>query len=711
MGNDAYNEWKKGAFDKSIKKKEQRFSSHAYKGNLFGRCIGTIERKSDIAVLALKAVKSEDENGRFIDPSRNTGAFVRLMAQETDCNAIFVQKTIERKNRDKSIEQLRTALKNVKCLISIESRSDIESTVEVSVFDNTDNRQFIQQYIQYVFEYTFQDYYNCVRISDSIVDQFLHDTNVIENKTIVQVVFNSKEFDLKAEDYFLSIKRIVLSLVNMDWEAEKKYAYRLWQSDEQIPQDKMEYDPATLGGESLQKNSLVHVRSFHDVHETVRIHQSPDTTMEKLQNHVSDNKLSMEKSQFVMLTNRMIENLFGREWLEEGEDAPGLFAAPLIVYENRKEQYSLGIPKADQIDEVSLSSKLYHEKLPYSDKYDYIVYNRYSDSRLVLDFEKADYKDNGRVDKNRVMLPRYYRLMMGYYELPLKSIRAEEYYRLTESLLDMQENDEDITHEDRNTEEASVQKDLDDSKTIEKATKQDFELLYKKMGKQAYYSLKDFGNVESREEQAKIDAAKRRVINHLKNEHVYDKVSLIRIPKTKVKRDNPIRNLLNRIKLKILKITIGKAEYNLKCVWANDPDDKNDVARINENMMNLIGVSENDKIMIRFGNRSVTLRVLADGSLEDYEIRIPAPGRRRLGMSNMYDVVKVHRDMEHTFKRHSQEQTIAILGTVLAVAQVLTAFPFFTDSWYGIIIGILVCFLAIVLILYFALSEERVKVK
>lgn len=57
------------------------------------------------------------------------------------------------------------------------------------------------------------------------------------------------------------------------------------------------------------------------------------------------------------------------------------------------------------------------------------------------------------------------------------------------------------------------------------------------------------------------------------------------------------------------------------------------------------------------------------------------------------------------------EQTIAILGTVLAVVQVLIVFDIFTERWTGMIVAILVCVIAVILILYFALSEERVKVK
>ena len=97
--------------------------------------------------------------------------------------------------------------------------------------------------------------------------------------------------------------------------------------------------------------------------------------------------------------------------------------------------------------------------------------------------------------------------------------------------------------------------------------------------------------------------------------------------------------------------------------------------------------------------------------LTDYEIGIPASGRRELGMNSINDIVIVHRDMEHTFMRNSQEQTIAILGTVLAAAQIMTATSFFTSTWWGILLGILICLAAVIGMLYFALSEERVKVK
>ena len=57
--------------------------------------------------------------------------------------------------------------------------------------------------------------------------------------------------------------------------------------------------------------------------------------------------------------------------------------------------------------------------------------------------------------------------------------------------------------------------------------------------------------------------------------------------------------------------------------------------------------------------------------------------------------------MVHIFLRHSEEQSIAMLGTVLAVFQVIQRI------W----VGALLCMLLTPLIMYFVLNEERVKVK
>ena len=185
---------------------------------------------------------------------------------------------------------------------------------------------------------------------------------------------------------------------------------------------------------------------------------------------------------------------------------------------------------------------------------------------------------------------------------------------------------------------------------------------------------------------------------------VFNNVEILRVPK-EVKQKEKIcvrlKRWIDKLKIKILKKAIGKSEYLLKTEWTSETDDRNNIARLSSNMMSLLGVLENDKILVRFGKKQEILRVLANDDLTDYQIGIPASARKKLGMNSINDIVIVHRDMVHIFWRHSEEQTIAILGTVLAVFQVIS------QIW----IGVLLCLIVIPLIMYFVLNEERVKVK
>ena len=66
----------------------------------------------------------------------------------------------------------------------------------------------------------------------------------------------------------------------------------------------------------------------------------------------------------ILLTNRLIRTLYGREWIEGTEETPGLEGAPLLVGADFEENYDLGLPKADQISRVYFSSLLYQDLEP-----------------------------------------------------------------------------------------------------------------------------------------------------------------------------------------------------------------------------------------------------------------------------------------------------------------------------------------------------------
>ena len=146
---------------------------------------------------------------------------------------------------------------------------------------------------------------------------------------------------------------------------------------------------------------------------------------------------------------------------------------------------------------------------------------------------------------------------------------------------------------------------------------------------------------------------------------------------------------------------IGTAEFDLKVTWTQDTDDRNSIARLNPDMMTLLGVGENDKIIIRYGRDSLSLRVLNCETVDSGQIGLPAPARLKLGMNSVNDVVTVERNMNHILSKYSQVQAMTILGTLLAVSEVLP------DVWTSLAVSAL----AAPVLVYFVLREEREKVR
>ncbi len=642
-----------------------------------------------------KSCKSLKTVGAAICPLRPF-PFVRALSRETGCETVRVSSG--RKSSGKKTSEKKRAGKKPAVLVLLNTGDCKGRKAVLSLSGPSESSAFLEKLTTGLWEYTFEDYTSaCVLVRPFAPDPGLSgklpseatgpDTAVLQ-LTLDPMILGKTEPEKAYRDRTVTaLRRLLHTLSGMDWLSEKCKVYRIFQAaaGSQIPQDKIEVPAEDT---SFSPNAFLHLLSYNGSHETVRCYPVSKASGKELEDFLTERKIPLPASDFVMLTNRMIELLYGREWYEHTEETPGLFGAPIVVYEPRQESYDIGIPKADQVHRVLLSTSLYREKLPLSRHYEYLIFNPYADSRMYLNLENADYGDNGRVKDKRgnrgaqkVMLPRYYRLMMGYLEKPLKSIRAEEYRRICDRITDP-------------------------------ALQKDFDTCYEKVSGQAYYMLRD--TFESEERRQIFESSCERVIRHLTEIGVYSGIHLIRIPKKERKKKTlceRIRAFRTGLREAVYRKAIGQAEYILKTCWAGDTDDKNNVARLNSNMMSLIGVSENDKIRIRFGPREITLRILSREDLTDYEIGIPASGRRALAMNSMNDIVSVSRDMEHTFKRHSQEQTIAILGTVLAAVQVLTAFDFFTATVWGVLTAVLIILLAIVSMLYFALSEERVKIK
>lgn len=695
---------------KKIKRYEKRFTVNHGKG--MGKNIVVYNGNSDCTIVAPYAVRMSNTTDSVC---QYTGAITKFLAKATGCKAILFQKTPSDKNKDVVIGTFQKTIEgcNSNIILEIQAYSTEESTImKVGGFKSATNKVlFGAKLCKFTTEYFFKE--DCI-FGNKFVE-------IVENSTSKKWYENGIESNvlaIKINTYFIdhnpgyfqtlisSLCHVVSCLLKVDWNANIIDVFRVWQASSHMPQDKIEIVDSK--NDKFKVNDFIHIATIYGEQETARVRKISDKSIKEIEKFEQEEKISRKEGtyegeiilgeikDYIFLTNRLLENLYGREWYEGEEEYPGLRGAPVIAYQNLEEKYNIGTPKATQVDMISLSEELFIEKMPLSNKYDYLVFNRYTDARIYIDIEKSNYHDHGRVKDSvgnpakKVMIPRYYRLMLGFEDKPLQTIREEEYWKILDKLEIEIESSDSVKQED-------------------------FIRCYQKISGQPYMRLVEENEVVFDEEKELYRKSICKIKEYFEqNLKVYQYVNLIRVPK-KNKQNRRLfgrmKELVEKFELRLFKLLIDKSEYILKTVWAGDTDDKNEVARLNSNMMSLLGISENDKILVKFGSNKTILRVLPKEELTDYEIGIPSSGRRKLGMNNMNDIVIVHRDMKHTFRRHSQEQTIAILGTVLAVAQALTAFSVFTTKIWGIVVAIIVCVLAIVFMLYFALGEERVKVR
>ena len=628
-------------------------------------------------IIALSALNYEQCNGVKINNNEELylNALTKLMAFEIDCHAIYKRKEDGFLKEQNNFEQLFEYI----------DQNDIKIIVDFHIVNGKDDCIFFLKkssnyfdskydWINELFQYSFEFKYKDDSIANVVKNIYCEKKDIVEKiaekKEIayISVGINKKYLDYKHRAEFIKLYNTLYQTINMlkyiDWSAKQIKVYRLWQAAIHKPQDKVEL----IDRYSFENGSLLNVCTYGMKIEKVRLHQTIDNKTAEFKKNISNE----EKNTYAFLTNRLIEILFEREWIEGNEYKSGIMGAPIIIYENIKETYPIGLPKASQIDGIYFSSQLYADKKEEAKKFDYVIFNRYTDSRLHVEYEKMDYADFGRVKNDdgnpakKIMIPRYYKRLLGYLDYPLRMIREEEYNNILKKI------------------ESNEEKNL-----LKKS--------YEKINGEIFYKIKDSCMVDEKD-------SLKKVIEIEKKLGLYNEIEILKTPKLKIEKRSIVKKLKykwDKIRINLLKKVIGKSEYLLKAEWTSETDDRNNIARLSDDMMSLLGVSENDKILVKFGKQQVVLRVLEDDNLTNYQIGIPASARKRLNMNSVNDIVVVHRDMVHIFWRHSEEQTIAILGTVLAVFQVTNII------W----LDVLLCIIITPLIMYFVLNEERVKVK
>lgn len=737
-----------------VQKMEKRFSRNKYDGG--GRRPFRFDEGTLPVLVSAPHAVNHFRNGKIKRADLLTGGIARYIAAKTGCHCVFsarfsktdpnfdsnvnganaYQEALSRYVSEKGVRivvDLHGAAETRPYLVEIGTAPSAKGPGE-PMDDNCSLRghSFVALLIRYSMEYVFRG-----PIEKEVCVQNVLFTGAEQN-TVTKYVSSSAKVSAvqleinrkcRTDPVFLErlvegLRIVVETLGSADWNSESISVFRLWQASEHKPQDRVWLPPFVFRERCGDGDSLYVVSQRNSIQQAVRISEAKENSLAEVGKALQSGLVSGRGTEeYVFLTNRLISQLFRRNWIEPHEDSSGIAGFPILLTAPKRERFPIGMPTADKVEGITLSSALFRTIEYNPRRFSYCVFNRFTDSHLFLDVAHADYGDFGRVKSNggspakKVMIPRYHKKLLGCLERPFDLIREEEFVVAREKLLRIvREAFERPAPPERPSGLGRLAFLLPENASPESWTQQQrdqaerdacnrvrtlLDSCYGKIPGEAFFALGK--GYPEQFKKAHPDLC-RDVSSLFDLLDVYQTVDLVKIPvptDSECVRPGFVRRGADWLFRRFLEKCVGKTDYLLKTVWTSETDDKNNVGRINLNMMNLLGVSENDKLEIAFGPRIICLRVLRSDALTDYQIGIPAAARKELAMNSVNDVAVVCRDMGHVFKRNSQQQTIAILGTILAVFQVVSSLT----------AGILICLVAIPVILYVVLFEERIKIK
>lgn len=439
--------------------------------------------------------------------------------------------------------------------------------------------------------------------------------------------------DVEREDFMenmvMALSDAITMLAAADWEAEALYAFRAKRNASHFPQDKVQFCPDVP----------------IPTGEVLVLHAAGQASQQAIRYRTSIDQCAAGD---IYLTNRLIGNLFHVK-----PDQDDFDNKPVLVYVCRKKRLGIGRPIVEERS-ISVSDNIYQELA--SEKYAYMLYNKYTNTKYWLKLKKY----GGKTD-NRVFMPYYYRqLLMAEYPLP--EIQEAYYKQLLRDL-------------------------------TEKRDRKCMESCYELKVWEKVYVLKD--NLQKEQ----IDR-----LRELEEKKLGDNpLELLSILQSEKVKRGFCKRIIGRIKEFVLKLYIGYAAYELRVCRPMAMDDQNDTARLSLNMMQILGVAPNDKLLVRFGDKQVNLRVLEaqTEASSDMLIGLPARARKELGISGINDIVEVRRNMSHIFLRNMSQQVFAVLGSILTVTALSDNTVF---RW---VVGIVLAPIAI----YLVMSDVRISTK
>ena len=327
--------------------------------------------KSAVAMITMYDV---DKTSQMVDCP--FAGMIKYLGKETDCHAIYVNRSAVN-NSASLIPTIKNELekKNIRVVLFLAVTDEEIPNGVVLENSNNQNIDFVEKLVKYTFEYQLKQLE--VEKNNVSIESFSKGTLMSllsEDATYkcVNIIVNRNYF---VQD---SLFKIIKTLSNLDWNASEIGIYRLGQSRQHKPQDKVElYDD----GMCKHKNyGFMGLCNYNELQEWVRLHYLEPKGLE----------LSQKQSESLYMTNRLIERMYGREWIERNENEPGLEGIPVVLYTCTRDEYEIGITKANKIETVYFSTALYKELEKDAEKYNFAIFNKYTDSMLHIDFKKAD---------------------------------------------------------------------------------------------------------------------------------------------------------------------------------------------------------------------------------------------------------------------------------------------------------------------------------
>lgn len=677
------NVWLKQRDVEFLRRLEGRFSWNRYSGR--GNKDFIIEKGSIPIMISAPHSVNHKRDGKLKYADKLTGGIARYIHKVTGCHIIYSTRTSTGDpNFDGDIDSAyKRELKryveenNIRVLIDLHGASSNRPyAVELGTVDSSDSSlkkyTFISDLVTQYLEYFISNIGECDtrsiwknRLFSASFENTI--TSFISRNTetaCIQLEVNGKFRNLEDTGKLASVLHALVELVTtlgrLDWEVTQEFrVYKVARSADHKQQDMiqlLDYDYEHLNSESGTLTRSYRLVKEDGAMEIVSLGRLSDKTLNNNQHILSKECMK----DYLFLPNRLIREIYNREWVTENETYSSIEGMPIVLCLHTNNKYNFGIPTVDKVSNITFSSTLYSRLSKVFNSHDISVYNRFSGKSIYIDFLKADYGDNGRVREEKVMMPLFYKKIIDYLDYPLTKMTSEGYNHFC-SLVSNCESKEIV--------ERSYYKDMNGGYSLSiDATESDrYEL--------GLVQKKYIG------ESCEVVLSSRGICKYL---------GLCKYVLCSIK----------SVKEHVLTIFVGYAETSLCTTWTYLIDDKNNVARLHKSTMNVLGVVENDKIEIKYGNKKEVVRVLESDDIDMYTIGIPALTRKVLEMNNVNGIVSVRRSMMHTLKKYSTQQSITFLGTVITVLSL------FSDVVTGSVVA---CILYPVM-LFWVLSEERGKV-